>query len=73
VGAWSSYDVGEGGVFDGLVLGGEVSVVLALVFAPGGAISALSATMTVLTMCPMMSRPRLSRARASASSRLWRS
>ena len=46
VGAWSSYDVGEGGVFDGLVLGGEASVVLALVLAPGGAISALSVAMT---------------------------
>ena len=28
-------DVGEGRVFDGLVSGGEASVVLALVFAPG--------------------------------------
>ena len=36
LGAWSSNDVGEGGVLDGLVLGGEASVVLALVFAPGG-------------------------------------
>jgi hypothetical protein len=34
--AGSSDDVGEGRVFDGLVLGGEASVVLALVFAPGG-------------------------------------
>jgi hypothetical protein len=36
LGASSSNDVGERGVFDGLVLGGEASVVLALVFAPGG-------------------------------------
>jgi hypothetical protein len=36
LGAWSSDDVGEGGVFDSLVLGGEASVVLTLVFAPAG-------------------------------------
>ena len=34
--AWGSDDVGERGVFYGLVLGSEASVVLALVFAPGG-------------------------------------
>lgn len=36
LGARCSYDVGEGGVFDGLILGGEASIMLPLVFAPGG-------------------------------------
>jgi hypothetical protein len=36
LGAWSSYDVGEGGVFDGLIFGGKASVALALVFPPAG-------------------------------------
>lgn len=34
LGARCSYDVGEGGVFNGLILGGEASVMLALVFPP---------------------------------------
>ena len=33
---WRADDVGEGGLLDGLVLGGEASVVLALVFLPAG-------------------------------------
>ena len=34
-GAWCADDVREGGVFDGLIFGGEASIVLELVFPPG--------------------------------------